>query len=99
MKIKSRPRENARKQKRWRHNTPNLQFLKQMQYFLQTGIWIEDPTRLHWHHRNPKTKFKKICRLTNRSPKRIAEELIGCDVVLDVEHRRIHERGNHGYSG
>lgn len=87
---KSRHNENERKRRRRAVHRPAMQFLKQFLYYKATGVWVDDPTTLHWHHRDPLKKFRKLCRLSARSPKRIADELLKCEVVSESEHRRIH---------
>lgn len=97
MKSKKRYRREAtRKSKRRRQNRPTVQLLKQLIYYKRTGIWIDDATRLHWHHTDPQTKFLKVSKLVTRSPKTIAQELSLCEVYLDHEHYDLHRRESNG---
>jgi hypothetical protein len=69
---------------------PFLRLLKQILYYQETGIWEEDAEQLHWHHEDPALKTRKLCHLTTRHPKRVAEELAKCKVMHKVEHMRLH---------
>jgi DNA-binding transcriptional MerR regulator len=86
----TRPRETARKNRRRYENRRKLQRLKQKLYFRKHGIWIDDPRKLHWHHKDPHSKYKKISHLVTRSWDRILKELKKCDVVHELEHRALH---------
>lgn len=69
---------------------PFLRLMKQMLYYQRTGKWEYDPSKLHWHHVDPSKKTRKICHLVTRHPRRIAQELRGCEVVHEREHWAIH---------
>jgi hypothetical protein len=82
--------ETIRKQKRKARMKPFLRLLKQTLYYQETGIWEEDAKLLHWHHIDPSLKTRKICHLTTRHPRRVAEELAKCVVMHEVEHLELH---------
>jgi len=85
-----RAREAQRKAKRRAENKPRLRWLKQWEYFLRTGAWESDPSRLHWHHLDPSKKTRKICHLITRSWSRIMEEVDKCVVLHECEHLALH---------
>jgi len=87
---KIRKREAARKARKRQENRERLRLMKQWKYFQRTGVWEWDPTRLHWHHRDPKKKTRKVCHLVTRSWWRIMQELEHCVVLDEHEHLDLH---------
>ena len=85
-----RKREVARKARKRKENRERLRLLKQWRYFQRTGHWEWDPTRLHWHHRDPGKKTRKVCHLVTRSWKRIMQEIEYCVVLDREEHLDVH---------
>lgn len=85
-----RQREAARKAKKREENVPKLRLLKQWRYFQRTGTWEWNPERLHWHHRDPGKKTRKVCHLVTRSWARIMQELANCEVLDREEHLSLH---------
>jgi hypothetical protein len=82
--------ERARKKLRRAEMRPFLQRMKQMLYFQRTGKWIHDAEKLHWHHKDPTQKTRKLCHLITRSEQRIAQELRTCIVLHVKEHLALH---------
>jgi hypothetical protein len=87
---KVRKHEAARKAHKREENRERLRLLKQWLYFQRTGRWEWNPTRLHWHHRNPKLKTRKVCHLVTRSWGRIMQEIEHCVVLDREEHLALH---------
>jgi phosphoribosylaminoimidazole carboxylase (NCAIR synthetase) len=89
--AKKRKRENERKKARKAVNLPFLRRMKQILYFQRTGRWEYDYEKLHWHHKDPAKKTRKIAHLVTRSERRIAEELRNCIVLHVKEHLALHQ--------
>jgi hypothetical protein len=87
---KIRKRESARKARKRKENRERLRLMKQWRYFRRTGRWEWDPTHLHWHHRDPGMKTRKVCHLVTRSWKRIMQEIEHCVVLDREEHLDLH---------
>lgn len=88
--AKVREREAARKARKREENRERLRLLKQWYYFERTGRWEWDPTRLHWHHKDPRLKTRKVCHLVTRSWQRILHEIDHCVVLDREEHLSLH---------
>lgn len=87
---KIRRREAARKARKRKENRLRLRLLKQWLYFQRTGRWERDPTLLHWHHKDPRLKTRKVCHLVTRSWARIMQEIELCVVLDRDEHLALH---------
>lgn len=87
---KIRQREAARKARKRKENRERLRLMKQWRYFQRTGRWEWDPTQLHWHHKDPRKKTRKVCHLVTRSWNRIMEEIEHCAVLDQEEHLKLH---------
>ena len=85
--------ERARKKLRRAEMRPFLQRMKQMLYFQRTGKWVYDAEQLHWHHKDPSKKTRKLAHLITRSEQRIAQELRNCEVLHVKEHLALHHQG------
>lgn len=81
--------ERRRKAKRKARNLPLLRRLKQILYYRRTGRWLP-PMLLHWHHKDPNSKYRKVCHLATRSRETINRELAKCEVLDQWEHRKLH---------
>ena len=88
--AKIRRREAARKARKREENRERLRLMKQTRYFQRTGRWVSDPTRLHWHHKDPRLKTRKVCHLVTRSWERILQEIDHCVVLDREEHLNLH---------
>lgn len=89
-KLKRRIAERKRKAARKAKNTPVLRMLKQVDYARRTGRWEADPTKLHWHHLDPRDKYRKVTHLSTRSHETIVRELSTCIALHQTEHWRVH---------
>ena len=87
---KKREKERLRKKARKLFMRPFLQNMKQVLYFQRTGRWEHNAEKLHWHHKDPALKTRKLSHLTTRSMRRVAEELRNCEVLHEVEHLALH---------
>lgn len=87
---KVRTREAKRKARKRKENRRRLRLMKQWRYYMRTGRWEWDPTRLHWHHRYPDKKTRKVCHLVTRSWPRILQEISHCTVLDEAEHLALH---------
>lgn len=87
---KRRQKEAARKRDRKAKMRPFLQQMKQVLYHQRTGKWEFDVEKLHWHHKYPELKTRKLAHLTTRSLLRVAEELRHCEVLHVKEHLKLH---------
>lgn len=94
MKTSDKKRECERQRKRARRavNVPFLRRMKQILYYQRTGKWEHDYEKLHWHHKDPSKKTRKIAHLVTRSEKRIAQELRNCIVLHVKEHLELHNK-------
>lgn len=81
--------ERERKAKRKAENLPMVRRLKQKKYFKRRRKWLP-PHLLHWHHRDPSSKYRKVCHLMTRSKETINKELKKCTVLDQWEHRKLH---------
>jgi hypothetical protein len=45
---------------------------------------------LHFHHRDPSTKFKKVADMMTYSRQRIQAEIDKCDVLCEYCHKTLH---------
>jgi hypothetical protein len=89
---KKRESERKRKKARKAHMVPFLRRLKQRMYYERTGRWERNPKKLHWHHKDPTLKTRKLCHLTTRSMARVLQELENCVVLHEIEHLALHSK-------
>ena len=89
--MSSRKAEATRKRRQKTNTRRFVQRLKERSYERRTGERLPHYL-LHWHHRDPSEKYKKISQLYSRSIPRILEELKKCTAMPWWEHL-----GGHGH--